>query len=419
MHDLVHSRSSSRPSFTPVRRGLLQRKCACGGTPGPSGECEACRKKRLQRKSNQPSSSNSHQSEVPPIVHEVLRSPGQPLDRETRAFMEPRFGHDFSNIRVHSDARAAESARAINAHAYTMNQDIVFGTGRYEPERAAGMELLAHELAHSVQQHRATGMPALKKIALGAPDSVEEREATLAGQVLGMRAASRAATAPCVQRKTWDDLPVYEERPEIKAGPGKWEIHQTNTNGSATTAYSSSVSIKFHPNPAKVNCDEVSFVQNVRTIDPATKIANEPRANFQNRMTGTGWTIDRVDKRQYGWYGYNNDGKPSGLVTPGKSPTPLTSAEMTDGPNWNVPNLIWDFEACAICKAGREVNQVYGCLTWGFDADASFKVTSHPTEELSAPSAEFAEAIKKWNKQATGAESKRNDPNQKPLGPFK
>ena len=72
------------PSFMPVRSGLLQRKCACGGTPGPTGECEACRKKKLQRRGNLPAPSTiNHQPstfEVPPIVHEVLRSPGQPLD---------------------------------------------------------------------------------------------------------------------------------------------------------------------------------------------------------------------------------------------------------------------------------------------------------------------------------------------------
>ncbi|MGB9632210.1 MAG: DUF4157 domain-containing protein [Chloroflexaceae bacterium] len=89
---------------------------------------------------------------MPPIVHEVLRSPGQPLDAETRAFMEPRFGHDFSRVRVHTDARAAESARAVNALAYTVGRDVVFGAGQYAPGASAGRRLLAHELAHVVQQ---------------------------------------------------------------------------------------------------------------------------------------------------------------------------------------------------------------------------------------------------------------------------
>src|SRR5205085_4171555 len=76
---------STAPDFTPVRGRLLQRKCACGGTPGPTGECESCRKIRLQRAAIHPS---SFPSKAPPIVHEVLRSAGQPLNYETRAFME-------------------------------------------------------------------------------------------------------------------------------------------------------------------------------------------------------------------------------------------------------------------------------------------------------------------------------------------
>jgi hypothetical protein len=106
----------------------------------------------LQRAAIHPSSFSPHTSEVPPIVSEVLRSPGQPLDAVTRAFFEPRFGHDFSQVRVHSDARASQSARAVNALAYTVNRDIVFGNGQYSPATGASRNLIAHELAHVVQQ---------------------------------------------------------------------------------------------------------------------------------------------------------------------------------------------------------------------------------------------------------------------------
>lgn len=92
-------------------------------------------------------------STVPPIVHEVLRSPGQPLDAATRSFMEPRFGHDFSRVRVHNNAQAVESAGAVNALAYTAGQNVVFGKGQYAPSSPQGQKLLAHELAHVVQQN--------------------------------------------------------------------------------------------------------------------------------------------------------------------------------------------------------------------------------------------------------------------------
>ncbi|HEV2956329.1 MAG TPA: DUF4157 domain-containing protein [Xanthobacteraceae bacterium] len=92
---------------------------------------------------------------APPIVHEVLRSPGQPLDAATRAFMEARFGRDFSAVRVHTDAHAAESARSIDASAYTVGRDVVFGAGQYATSTSKGKRLLAHELTHVMQQSAA------------------------------------------------------------------------------------------------------------------------------------------------------------------------------------------------------------------------------------------------------------------------
>ena len=96
-------------------------------------------------------------TEAPPIVHEELRSPGKPLDPNTRAFFEPRLGHDLSNVRVHTGLRAEESARAINASAYTAGQDTVFAAGQYQPDSGEGRKLIAHELSHTVQQSRGPG----------------------------------------------------------------------------------------------------------------------------------------------------------------------------------------------------------------------------------------------------------------------
>ncbi len=187
-----------------VRAGALQRKCACGGTPGLSGECEACRKKRLQRKINNLRAEEQNNSEAPPIVHEVLRSPGHPLDRETRAFMEPRFGHDFGNVRVHSDPSAAESARAVNAQAYTVGRHIVFNRGNYTPATDKGRQLLGHELAHVVQQSGAIGNQA--QLQIGEATDLAEREADEAARTHvsdGPAKISRQAGRLSLQRK-WD-----------------------------------------------------------------------------------------------------------------------------------------------------------------------------------------------------------------------
>lgn len=98
---------------------------------------------------------------VPAQAEEALGSPGQPLDGGLRAELEPRFGHDFSKVRVHADGPAAESAGALRARAYTLGQDIVFGRGRYDTASPGGRSLVAHELAHVVQQSR-SGRKALQ-----------------------------------------------------------------------------------------------------------------------------------------------------------------------------------------------------------------------------------------------------------------
>jgi len=171
----IHAEArSTGPLVSRTRSFAVQRKCACGGTPGPTGKCEECRKKRLQRKTRNSELGNRNGSSEPPIIHDVLRSPGQPLDPVTRAFMEPRFGHDFSQVRIHPDARAAESARAVGALAYTVGRDVVFDAGQYAPMTRAGQRLLAHELAHTIQQSQ---IPAADTLKVSEPNDAYEREA--------------------------------------------------------------------------------------------------------------------------------------------------------------------------------------------------------------------------------------------------
>ena len=202
----------------------LQRQCACGGSAGMTGDCETCTSKKLlgqplQRKLaiNEPGDEYEREAdrvaeqvmrmpevevnrqrresgtplvqrratggrtgvmETPPIVHDVLSSPGQPLDAAMRVFFEPRFGHDFSQVRVHTDSEAARSAHDVDAHAYTVGHQIVFGAGRYVPETRDGRRLLAHELFHTIQQIRGGAPEIQRKHDLTAPrfagDSVLE-----------------------------------------------------------------------------------------------------------------------------------------------------------------------------------------------------------------------------------------------------
>ncbi len=129
----------------------------------------------LQRRAVSPAEPTT----VPPIVHEVLSSPGQPLDAATRAYMEPRFGHDFSGVRVHVDAKAAESAQAVNALAYTVGKDVVFGAGYSSQGTVEGQKLLAHELAHTLQQGEQMRTRALPR---AEPETEELTRAIVAGE---------------------------------------------------------------------------------------------------------------------------------------------------------------------------------------------------------------------------------------------
>ena len=181
----------------------LQRACPCGGgcpncqTQQPGREHESLQTKRVQ-------ASDAGQIAAPPIVHEVLRSPGQPLDPATRAFMEPRFGYDFSQVRVHTDSQAAESARDLDANAYAVGQNIVFGAGQFLPGTPMGQRLLSHELTHVVQQQR---LPGTVERGLSVAGDFHERQAGIVadalmrgGEIAGLLDSGSAC--PSLQRDT-------------------------------------------------------------------------------------------------------------------------------------------------------------------------------------------------------------------------
>ena len=230
--------SKPRPAYTPGQSGLLQRKCACGSHTPAGGECAGCKLNRLglQRKA-------SDYSEAPPIVHDVVRSPGQPLDPGIRSFMEPCFGRDFSQVRlsakairpmqagftigapndvfeqeadrvaervvslpeepsmrahagydfggvrIHTGDAASRSARVVDARAYTLGRHIVFGAGAYSPDTRSGRELLAHELTHTIQQEAGGG----------APQPLLQRAPNMSGA--GTEAVHRGGTLPYREAK--------------------------------------------------------------------------------------------------------------------------------------------------------------------------------------------------------------------------
>lgn len=135
----------------------VQRQCACGKNSN-EGECSECKRKKQVTHGNvqRVATSSASGMTAPPVVNDVLNSPGSPLPTSDRYFMESRLSHDFSRVRVHTDLQAQESAAAVSARAYTVGRHIVFGQGEH-PEN--DQRLLAHELTHVVQQEgNATSM---------------------------------------------------------------------------------------------------------------------------------------------------------------------------------------------------------------------------------------------------------------------
>lgn len=191
--------SGVRPSttFMPAPAALLQRKCACEGS---DHDCEECRKKgTLQRKA----ADGGGPEQAPSIVHEVLRTHGQPLDPPTRGFMEARFGHDFSRVRVHTDAKSSESARAVNALAYTVGHQVVFGVDQYAPQSIRGQKLIAHELAHTIQQGDHFSEPEVSR-ANEADDAAEIEADRASEEALSRRAVTVEPDSPKVLARQVD-----------------------------------------------------------------------------------------------------------------------------------------------------------------------------------------------------------------------
>jgi hypothetical protein len=154
-----------RQAPKPARSAVVQQKAAAGGPAASAAESPGGEK---QEKALLPrdSAAENGPGKLPPTVNEALRSPGQPLEAATRRLFEPRFGHDFSKVRVHADSAAAESARTVGAFAYTVGNELVFAQDQYKPGTGVGQALIAHELAHTVQQQNRKQDSAQEDVAL-------------------------------------------------------------------------------------------------------------------------------------------------------------------------------------------------------------------------------------------------------------
>jgi hypothetical protein len=424
--------------------GILQRKCACGSHTIAGDKCDECENKQglIQRKSLK----NSEQPQVPPIVYEVLNSAGEPLNKKTRDFFESRFAHNFSSVpisstsqkvssssltigesadvyeqeadrvadavmqkngnenkneqqsekfdlsgvRIHTGERAAASARAVNALAYTFGHNIVFGAGQFAPTTQSGRHLLAHELAHVAQE---TGSAAIN-----------------GGQL---------PISQMTQRK------VIQRNQKVPTNFGEFETTKFDENPGKGVE----VILKFHPDTAKVDATRIALTQSIKAMNKAGKaVASDPTGAGRvvgSGKSGEGYRIDRISSSNNPLYGGKNLTATEDLKDTPISPSPTATsfsktnqyqigqpkdadkdkrdAVLYDRPEGGQHNL---FETTALAIEGTDKDKYYGSVKWGFKiegkADApTVKKIDITLVSKGTPSANFIEAAKLWNPSKT------------------
>jgi hypothetical protein len=173
----------------------VRHRCACGGIAGPAGHCAECAARARQGLPQASHPGETHEAEAERVAQRVMAGPapaaapaqpppraaasrggGAPLPPALRGFFEPRLGQNLGHVRLHADATAASEARALRARAFTRGADISFAAGQYDPDSAAGQRLLAHELAHTLQQ---SGAPSFRAATPGLPQRAPDPDAPI------------------------------------------------------------------------------------------------------------------------------------------------------------------------------------------------------------------------------------------------
>lgn len=329
------------------------------------------------------------------IFSELHRRGTSTLETITRAFMEPRFGHNLSRVQVHHDARAAQSANYVNARAYNVGNDIVFGRGEYAPETAEGKSLIAHELAHVVQQRNSiSSAPSLR------------------------RAAKKAKTSAG----------------EFVADP--YAAVTRHGAGDVIVGYGADITIKFKASEG-VDAEKIGFVQTALSVKD-DKVVNKYEGKGkvgESRMippgkAGAGVHIDELPAVRTPLYGmYGNRGDDLANPEPAKSLTEIgyhytdaskklhnRDAMMHDSPYLgsgdiyteadDVMNGEWHqhFETTALAISGNQQGTFYGSVEWGWTksvADLKPNLLEFKTKSENVPSSIFMEAAKLWNVSVT------------------
>lgn len=281
---------------------ILQRSCACDGSGGDCSSCAEKKEGQLHRQAD----GHSKPDAVPPIVDEVLRAPGRPLDTGLRAFMEPRFGYDFSGVRIHNDARAAESARAVNALAYTVGNHVVMGAGQYSPAANSSRRLLAHELAHVIQQDKVSSFQGFRISSPG--DHLEQQAELAATAVMSDGTAPRLSEASNVlQRDACDPLsdPFCKEKQEPKKEEKPVDPKTQRVYDACTTTCKNFLPVEIAPDIFVTLCNDEIAPSSAFIRDPKEMGCTAGRLGAVRMDTGNpGWQLPKAAGKDCAVYSY-------------------------------------------------------------------------------------------------------------------
>jgi len=322
-------------------------------------------------------SQGSIPAQPPTHVQNAIDSGGIPLDHQTRRFFEPRFGYDLSSIRIHAGGRAAESAHTIKAKAYTLGHNIVFGSGEYRPESGNGRYLLAHELAHVVQQSN-EGRAAANTVQRTPTISVQDVNDPMATRSDQRRAAASTPIGCCnASLGTLHAMPLFT----VSGGVGE-SVHFI---ASGTQPASGD----------RCHCDNYHIIQVVDTSHPPTgRTANSYVDNNQRNTPFymaagfLGRHGEHVVPRQFPDAG-ERLGSTESIYD---APTRGTTGRNTD--------IHWRAETCVACEKNNEADLVLGCVTYGFDRTydgaraAYLPVAPVNPSSLMHPSTHFVETLR-------------------------
>jgi outer membrane protein OmpA-like peptidoglycan-associated protein len=339
-----------------------------------------------------------------------LRGGGEPLSERARAFFEPRLGYDFSQVRIHSGGAAAESARTVNALAYTLGRDIVLGAGQASYETPGGMRLLAHELTHVVQQGggRSLGGSAVEPVRGRVARMIQRQqtdanyEATSgvgAGITSGTMIANNSIMGQTFTAQNCRGL--YGCNLNFEFGRAFIGDYPYAAAGRDVRGPYVKISASFDSSICGT-CDTVHLMQTVQNITRGASGGIEP-ADWQEptRNARSGWGDPAAPSR--GWMVDRLVTATNPMFTSGPSGNPGTSttpAELWDAPgDWATEtNTGMEFQTCAVCENAGTQRRVIGCVNWGFLTDSAGAVNFRPATPVATcgPTQELQDATARW-----------------------